>query len=84
MPRDPRHDVLFEPLKIGPKTTPNRFFQVPHCNNAGTIRPGRASRLPGDEGRRGLGNGVCRVHRDFAGDRRFAPYLRPDFGTRAT
>ena len=40
MTRDPRHDVLFEPVKIGPKVTPNRFFQVPHCDNAGTIRPG--------------------------------------------
>jgi 2,4-dienoyl-CoA reductase-like NADH-dependent reductase (Old Yellow Enzyme family) len=29
--RDPRHDVLFEPLRIGPKTLKNRFYQVPHC-----------------------------------------------------
>ena len=32
MARDPRYDILFEPLKIGPVTTPNRFYQVPHCN----------------------------------------------------
>src|SRR5262245_10605249 len=30
MGRDPRHDVLFEPLDIGPKTLRNRFYQVPH------------------------------------------------------
>ena len=29
--RDPRHDILFEPVRIGPKTLRNRFYQVPHC-----------------------------------------------------
>ena len=28
--RDPRYDILFEPVKIGPLTAKNRFFQVPH------------------------------------------------------
>lgn len=40
MARDPRFDVLFTPIKIGPKTMPNRFYQVPHCNGAGTNHPG--------------------------------------------
>ena len=31
MGRDPRHDILFEPVRIGPKTLRNRFYQVPHC-----------------------------------------------------
>ena len=35
MPRDPRYDVLFEPVPIGPVTAPNRFYQVPHCNGMG-------------------------------------------------
>ncbi|MGH6933063.1 MAG: FAD-dependent oxidoreductase [Dongiaceae bacterium] len=35
MPRDPRFDVLFEPIKIGPVTAPNRFYQVPHCSGMG-------------------------------------------------
>ena len=39
MPRDPRHDVLFEPVRIGPLTTRNRFFQVPHCNGMGHRDP---------------------------------------------
>ncbi len=34
-PREPRFDVLFEPVKIGPVTAKNRFFQVPHCNGMG-------------------------------------------------
>ena len=40
MPRDPRHDVLFEPLQIGPKTLRNRFYAVPHCTGYGTEKPG--------------------------------------------
>ena len=35
VPRDPRYDVLFEPVPIGPVTAPNRFYQVPHCNGMG-------------------------------------------------
>ncbi|MEM7124521.1 MAG: FAD-dependent oxidoreductase [Pseudomonadota bacterium] len=37
--RDPRHDILFEPLRIGPVTAPNRFYQVPHCNGMGRMFP---------------------------------------------
>ena len=40
MPRDPRHDPLFEPIAIGPKVLKNRFFQVPQCTGAGVERPG--------------------------------------------
>lgn len=40
MARDPKHDILFEPIKIGPKTLRNRFYQVPHCIGAGSDRPG--------------------------------------------
>ncbi len=37
--RDPRYDILFEPVKIGPVTAKNRFFQVPHCNGMGHAMP---------------------------------------------
>lgn len=40
MARDPRFDILFTPVKIGSKTIRNRFYQVPHCNGAGTNSPG--------------------------------------------
>jgi len=33
--REPRYDVLFEPVKIGPVTAKNRFYQVPHCCGMG-------------------------------------------------
>ena len=39
MPRDPRFDILFQPLKIGPVTAPNRFWQVPHCTGMGFALP---------------------------------------------
>src|SRR5581483_4017023 len=37
--RDPRYDVLFEPVRLGPVTARNRFFQVPHCNGMGHRDP---------------------------------------------
>ncbi|HEX4150736.1 MAG TPA: FAD-dependent oxidoreductase [Steroidobacteraceae bacterium] len=39
MPREPRFDILFEPVEIGPVVAKNRFFQVPHCNGMGHARP---------------------------------------------
>lgn len=33
------YDILFEPVKIGPLTTKNRFYQVPHCNGMGYRDP---------------------------------------------
>ena len=45
MGRDPAWDILFEPLRIGPKTLKNRFYQVPHCNGAGSERPGMQAAL---------------------------------------
>ena len=36
---DPRHAILFEPIQIGPKTLPNRFYQVPHCTSFGSHKP---------------------------------------------
>jgi len=35
MNRDPRYDILFEPVRIGPVTAKNRFYQVPHCCGMG-------------------------------------------------
>lgn len=39
MSRDPRFDILFQPVKIGPVTAPNRFYQVPHCTGMGYSHP---------------------------------------------
>ncbi|GAA5210735.1 oxidoreductase [Streptomyces thinghirensis] len=37
--RDPRHDCLFEPVQIGPKTMKNRFYAVAHSAGLGTTKP---------------------------------------------
>jgi dimethylamine/trimethylamine dehydrogenase len=37
--RDPRYDILFEPVPFGPLTLRNRFYQVPHCNGLGSDLP---------------------------------------------
>jgi dimethylamine/trimethylamine dehydrogenase len=39
MSRDPRYDILFEPVRIGPVTAKNRFIQVAHCNGMGMSFP---------------------------------------------
>ena len=33
--RDPRFDIMFEPVRIGPVIARNRFFQVPQCSGMG-------------------------------------------------
>ncbi len=45
MPRDPRYDVLFEAVKIGPVEAPNRFVQVPHCTGIGDSAPRAVARM---------------------------------------
>ncbi len=45
MPRNPRYDVLFEPVNIGPVTAPNRFYQVPHCNGMGYRYPSAMAKM---------------------------------------
>jgi len=45
MPRDPRHDILFEPVQIGPRTLRNRFYAVPHCTGFGSEKPASQARF---------------------------------------
>ena len=42
---DPRYDILFEPVKIGPVTAKNRFYQVPHCAGMGHRYPFASARM---------------------------------------
>ncbi|GHE90750.1 methylamine [Aliiroseovarius zhejiangensis] len=50
-----QYDLLFEPLKIGPVTTPNRFYQVPHCTGMGHRYPRSEARLRGIKAEGGWG-----------------------------
>ncbi|BAN50465.1 FAD-dependent oxidoreductase [Metapseudomonas resinovorans] len=58
MPTDPRYSILFEPVRIGPVTAPNRFFQVPHCNGMGHLRPNMLAAMRGIKAEGGWGS-VC-------------------------
>ncbi len=65
MATDPNHQLLFEPLKIGPKTTKNRFYQVPHCNGMGHRWPRTMAEMRGVKAEGGWGvvcTEECSVH----------------------
>src|SRR5258708_5914540 len=55
---DPRHAILFEPVTIGPKTLPNRFYQVPHASGFGSIKPRTQAAFRAIKAEGGWG-GVC-------------------------
>ena len=73
MTRDPRYDILFEPLKIGPKTAPNRFYQVPHCNGMGRVYPNAMVGMRGMKAQGGWGI-VCTEQCDFYASGDASPY----------
>ena len=65
MSRDPRYDLLFEPVKIGPVTAPNRFFQVPHCNGLSNWAPHAVAQMRGTKAEGGWGvvcTEECSIH----------------------
>ena len=65
MTRDPRYDILFQPLKIGPVTTRNRFYQVPHCTGMGWARPRTVAEMRGVKAQGGWGvvnTEYCSIH----------------------
>jgi dimethylamine/trimethylamine dehydrogenase len=65
MPRDPRHDILFEPIQIGPKTMHNRFYQAPHCTGFGAELPGAQAHIramKAEGGWAAVNTEFCSVH----------------------
>jgi dimethylamine/trimethylamine dehydrogenase len=63
--RDPRYDILFEPVEIGPVTAKNRFYQVPHCNGGGYRDPSAAAAMRGIKSEGGWGvvfTEQCEMH----------------------
>ena len=65
MARDPKYDILFEPIQIGPKTLKNRFYQVPHCIGAGSEKPGMQAYHRGMKAEGGWGaccTEYCSIH----------------------
>ena len=65
MSRDPRHDVLFEPLRIGPKTMRNRFYKTPHCSSFGSDWPGTQAHfraMAAEGGWAAISTEYCSIH----------------------
>jgi dimethylamine/trimethylamine dehydrogenase len=63
--RDSRYDLLFEPVKIGPVTAPNRFYQVPHCSGMGNRLPRTLAAMRGVKAEGGWGvvcTEYCSMH----------------------
>ena len=62
---DPRHAILFEPVRIGPVTAPNRFYQTPHATGLGWQRPQSGAALRGVKAEGGWGvvcTEYCSIH----------------------
>jgi dimethylamine/trimethylamine dehydrogenase len=62
---DPKYDILFDKVKIGPKVSPNRFFQTSHCAGVGSERPGAQAMFRGTKAEGGWGvvfTEFCSVH----------------------
>lgn len=63
--RDPRFDILFEEVPIGPVKAKNRFYQVPHCSGMGWQRPQALAAMRGVKAQGGWGvvcTEYCSVH----------------------
>ncbi len=74
MARDSRYDILFEPVKIGPVTAPNRFYQVPHCNGMGYVRPKTNAAMRGMKAAGGWGV-VCTEEVEIHPTSDIAPFI---------
>ena len=74
MARDAKHDILFEPVRIGPKTLRNRFYQVPHCTGFGTQKPGSQARHRGMKAEGGWA-AVCTEYAPVSADSDESPYV---------
>jgi len=60
-----RYQTLFEPVRIGPVTAPNRFYQVPHCTGMGHALPKTLAAMRGMKAAGGWGvvcTEYCSIH----------------------
>ena len=69
-----RYDILFQPVKIGPVTAPNRFYQVPHCNGFGHRMPQGMAAMRGMKAEGGWGV-VCTEETEIHYTSDLAPFF---------
>ena len=74
MSRDPRYDILFEPVVIGPVTAKNRFYQVPHCNGGGYRDPSAVAAMRRVKAQGGWGV-VFTEHTEIHHTSEIAPFI---------
>ncbi|HRJ42167.1 MAG: FAD-dependent oxidoreductase [Caldilineaceae bacterium] len=67
-------DILFEPVRIGPVTAPNRFYQVPHCNGMGYRMPHSMAAMRGMKAEGGWGV-ICTEEVEIHHTSDNAPYI---------
>ena len=72
--RDPRYDVLFEPVQIGPVTARNRFYQVPHCCGMGFRFPDAMAQMRGTKAEGGWAV-VCTEEVEIHHTSDLSPYI---------
>lgn len=68
------YDILFETVRIGPVTAPNRFYQVPHCNGFGYRMPQGLATMRGIKAEGGWGV-VCTEEVEIHHSSDLAPYF---------
>jgi dimethylamine/trimethylamine dehydrogenase len=74
---DARHAILFEPIAIGPKMLPNRFYQVPHASGFGSVKPRAQAAFRAVKAEGGWG-GVCVEYAPFSPDSDDSPAIAGD------
>ena len=60
-----RYEILFEPVRIGPVTAPNRFYQTPHATGMGYLKPQSGAALRAVKAEGGWGvvcTDYCSIH----------------------
>lgn len=72
--RDPKYDILFETVRIGPVKTKNRFYQVPHCNGMGHVHPSAMAGMRAVKAEGGWGV-VCTEECEISPLSEFSPYI---------
>ena len=68
------YDILFETVRIGPVTAPNRFYQVPHCNGFGHRMPQGMAVMRGMKAEGGWGV-VCTEETEIHHSSDLSPYF---------
>lgn len=76
MSREPRYDILFEPVKIGPVTAKNRFYSVPHASGMGDYYPQANAAFRGTKAAGGWGT-VCVEETEIHPTTDILPYIMP-------